>query len=116
MDTSLTAAKCARYVMAQMNDQMPRTYRRQLHPRQDLDAIVESSRPAVRIAASRRSRDFTWPSRRNVAGLIEDGLVLQTGIGGIPDAVLPFLKDRKDLAVHSETGLGWRDPLDRSRA
>jgi len=39
---------------------------------------------------------------RNVAGLIEDGAVLQTGIGGIPDAVLPFLMDRKDLGVHSE--------------
>ncbi len=37
-----------------------------------------------------------------MAGLIEDGSVLQTGIGGIPDAVLPFLMDRKDLAVHSE--------------
>jgi 4-hydroxybutyrate CoA-transferase len=32
-----------------------------------------------------------------VAGLIEDGAVLQTGIGGIPDAVLPLLMDRKDL-------------------
>ena len=39
---------------------------------------------------------------RNVAGLIEDGAVLQTGIGGIPDAVLPLLMDRKDLGVHSE--------------
>lgn len=39
---------------------------------------------------------------RNVAGLIEDGAVLQTGIGGIPDAVLPFLMDRKDLGIHSE--------------
>jgi 4-hydroxybutyrate CoA-transferase len=39
---------------------------------------------------------------RNVASLIEDGAVLQTGIGGIPDAVLPFLMDRKDLGVHSE--------------
>jgi acyl-CoA hydrolase len=28
--------------------------------------------------------------------------VLQTGIGGIPDAVLPFLMDRKDLGVHTE--------------
>jgi acyl-CoA hydrolase len=37
-----------------------------------------------------------------VAGLIEDGCVLQTGIGGIPDAVLPFLTDRKDLGIHSE--------------
>jgi 4-hydroxybutyrate CoA-transferase len=39
---------------------------------------------------------------RHVASLIEDGAVLQTGIGGIPDAVLPMLMDRKDLAVHSE--------------
>jgi acyl-CoA hydrolase len=38
----------------------------------------------------------------NVASLIEDGAVLQTGIGGIPDAVLPFLMDRKDLGIHSE--------------
>src|SRR5208337_4544047 len=39
---------------------------------------------------------------RNVEGLIEDGAVLQTGIGGIPDAVLPYLMDRKDLGIHSE--------------
>jgi len=39
---------------------------------------------------------------RNVAELIDDGAVLQTGIGGIPDAVLSFLMDRKDLGVHSE--------------
>ncbi len=39
---------------------------------------------------------------RNVAGLIEDGSVLQTGIGGIPDAVLSMLMDRKDLGIHSE--------------
>ena len=34
--------------------------------------------------------------------MIEDGAVLQTGIGGIPDAVLPLLTDRQDLGVHSE--------------
>src|SRR5215470_521764 len=39
---------------------------------------------------------------KNVASLIEDGAVLQTGIGGIPDAVLPFLMDRQDLGVHTE--------------
>jgi acyl-CoA hydrolase len=39
---------------------------------------------------------------RNVASLIEDGAVLQTGIGGIPDAVLPYLMDRRDLGIHTE--------------
>ena len=38
----------------------------------------------------------------HVASLIEDGSVLQCGIGGIPDAVLPNLMDRKDLGVHTE--------------
>src|SRR5208283_3890911 len=38
----------------------------------------------------------------NAASLIEDGAVLQCGIGGIPDAVLPNLMDRRDLGVHTE--------------
>jgi acyl-CoA hydrolase len=38
----------------------------------------------------------------NVASLIPDGAVLQTGIGGVSDAVLGYLRDRKDIGVHSE--------------
>jgi len=38
----------------------------------------------------------------HVSSLIEDGSVLQLGIGGIPDAVLPNLTDRRDLGVHTE--------------
>ena len=36
------------------------------------------------------------------ASLIDDGATLQLGIGAIPDAVLTFLKDKKDLGIHSE--------------
>jgi 4-hydroxybutyrate CoA-transferase len=36
------------------------------------------------------------------AGLIEDGSTMQMGIGGIPDAVLTFLGDKKDLGIHTE--------------
>ena len=39
---------------------------------------------------------------RNVAELVRDGAVLQLGIGGIPNAVLAALGDRKDLGVHTE--------------
>jgi 4-hydroxybutyrate CoA-transferase len=38
----------------------------------------------------------------NVASLIEDGACLQSGIGGIPSAVLLHLMDRKDLGIHTE--------------
>jgi acyl-CoA hydrolase len=101
VDTTLTAAKCARYVVAQVNDYMPRTYGDSFIHVSDIDAVVGSSRPLCELKKPVVT-DMHVAIARNVAGLIDDGDVLQTGIGGIPDAVLPFLMDRKDLAVHSE--------------
>jgi len=101
VDTTLTAAKCARYVVAQVNDQMPRTYGDSFIHVNQIDAVVESSRPLCAMVKHEITEMHTAIAH-NVAGLIEDGSVLQTGIGGIPDAVLPFLMDRKDLGIHSE--------------
>ena len=110
VDTSLTAAKCARYVVAQINDQMPRTFGDSFIHVTELDAVVDSSRPLCAMKLPHIT-DMHKAIARNVAGLIEDGAVLQTGIGGIPDAVLPFLMDRKDLAVHSELASDGVIPL-----
>lgn len=101
IDVSLTAAKCARFVVAQINDQMPRTYGDSFIHVSELGAIVESSRPLCAMKRAEVS-ELQVAIARNVASLIEDGAVLQTGIGGIPDAVLPMLMDRKDLGIHSE--------------
>lgn len=101
VDTSLTAAKCSRYVVAQINDQMPRTFGDSFIHVSELDAIVNSSRPLCEMKQAPVT-EMQVAIARNVAGLIEDGSVIQTGIGGIPDAVLPFLMDRRDLGVHSE--------------
>src|SRR5215472_8325139 len=101
VDTTLTAAKCARYVVAQVNCYMPRTYGDSFIHVNDIDVVVESSRPLCELQKPLITR-IHIAIARNVAGLIGDGAVLQTGIGGIPDAVLPFLADRKDLAIHSE--------------
>lgn len=101
VDTSLTAANCARYVIAHINDQMPRTYGDSFIHVSKLHAIVEASRPLCE-AKKPQIAETHVAIAKNVAGLIEDGAVLQIGIGGIPDAVLPFLMDRKDLGGHSE--------------
>src|ERR1700674_3949981 len=101
VDTTLAAAECAGYVVAQVNDCMPRTYGDSFVHVSDIDAVVESSRPLCELKQPVVT-DMHVAIARNVAGLIEDGAVLQTGIGGIPDAVLPFLTDRKDLGIHSE--------------
>jgi 4-hydroxybutyrate CoA-transferase len=101
VDTTLTAAKCAKRVVAQVNAQMPRTYGDSFIHVSDIDVVVESTRPLCALEKTEPS-ELQVAIARNVATLIEDGAVLQTGIGGIPDAVLPLLMDRKDLGVHSE--------------
>ncbi len=101
VDTTLTASKCARYVVAQVNDQMPRTYGDSFIHVSQIHAFVESSRPLCELPKPKIT-DLHVAIARHVAGLIDSGAVLQTGIGGIPDAVLPFLMDRKDLGVHTE--------------
>jgi acyl-CoA hydrolase len=101
VDTTLTAANYARCVVAQVNDHMPRTFGDSFIHVSRIDAFVESSRPLCELPKPEIT-EMHLAIAKNVAGLIEDGAVLQTGIGGIPDAVLPFLMDRKDLGVHSE--------------
>lgn len=101
IDTTLTAAKCARLVIAQVNDQMPRTYGDSFLHVGQIHLFVESSRALCELPQEKIS-DLHVEIARNVAGLIDDGAVLQTGIGGIPGAVLPFLTDRKDLGIHTE--------------
>jgi len=101
VDTTLTAAKTARFVVAQVNDQMPRTYGDSFIHVSDVDAVVEVSRPLCELP-----REEITPLHRaiarNVATLIDDGATLQLGIGGIPDAVLLELTNRNDLGVHTE--------------
>ena len=101
VDTTLTAARCARHVVAQVNDRMPRTFGDSFIHVSQIHALVESSRPLCQLPAVESSA-LHVAIAKNVAGLIDDGAVIQTGIGGLPDAVLPLLMDRKDLGVHSE--------------
>ena len=101
VDTTMTAVRCAKFSVAQVNDQMPRTYGDCFLHIDQIDAFVETSRPlceAPKVEITPTHRLIA----KHVATLIEDGSTLQTGIGGIPDAVLPYLTDRQDLGVHTE--------------
>ena len=101
VDTTLTAAQCARYVVAQVNDHMPRTYGDSFIHVSKIDAFVESSRPLCELPKAEIT-SLHHAIAGHLAGLIDDGAVIQTGVGGLPNAVLPFLMDRKDLGVQSE--------------
>jgi 4-hydroxybutyrate CoA-transferase len=100
VDYTMAAAECATTVIAQMNRNLPRTGGAKIH----LDAInfiVEQDEPLIELKAPVIS-DIEKMIGENVAGLIPDGATLQLGIGAIPDAVLLFLTDKKDLGIHSE--------------
>jgi len=101
MEATLTAARCAKYIVAQVNSHVPRTCgNTHLHVN-EIDAFVEHSEPVAELRPH-QSSEIQRLIARNVAGLIEDGSTIQVGIGGLPDAILAYLTDRRDLGVHTE--------------
>jgi 4-hydroxybutyrate CoA-transferase len=101
VDCTLTAARCACYVIAEVNDQMPRTLGDCFLHTSKLSAMVKTSRPLLELVPEPYT-ELQHHIARNVASLIPDGAVLQIGIGGIPEAVLHCLADHTDLGIHSE--------------
>ena len=101
IDVSLAAVQEARYVIAQVNPQMPRSHGDGLLHVSRLDAMVEVDEPLPESAPAQPS-ELERAIGRHVAGLIEDGSTLQMGIGAIPDAVLGSLHSHKDLGIHTE--------------
>ncbi len=96
-----TAADVADVVVAEVNPRMPRTLG---------DSFIHISKISHIIEVDYRLPEFRMgePSEvqqtigKHIAELIEDGSTLQTGIGGIPDAVLQYLGDKKNLGIHTE--------------
>jgi acyl-CoA hydrolase len=101
IDVSLAAVQEARYVIAQVNPQMPRSHGDGLLHVSRLDAMVEADDPLPEPGPAELG-DVERAIGRHVAGLIEDGSTLQMGIGAIPDAVLAALTGHRDLGVHTE--------------
>ena len=91
----------AKMVIAQVNDQMPRTMGESFLHVSQLTYCVEASTPLPELGGGTIG-EVEEAIGRNVASLVEDGSTLQLGIGTIPDAVLKFLGDKKDLGIHSE--------------
>jgi 4-hydroxybutyrate CoA-transferase len=101
VDCTLTASRCAPNILAEVNERMPRTHGDTFIHVSRISAVVETSRPLLE-ARSEHFTDLHLRVARNVATLIPDGATLQTGIGGIPEAVLTLLGDKRDLGIHTE--------------
>ncbi len=105
IETGLTksAAESADCIVAQVNAQMPYIAGDTFIHINDIDYIVETDEPLDEFAMGAMPGDPTVESiAQHIAELIPDGATLQMGIGAIPDSVLPYLEDKRDLGIHTE--------------
>lgn len=101
VDAALAASHAARIIVAEINEQMPRTHGNTLLPFERIDAFIHTNRPL-------HEHPRTEPSAvdhaigEHAAALVPDGAALQMGIGAVPDAVLQRLRHKRDLGIHTE--------------
>lgn len=100
-DYTKPAAECADTVIAQINQNMPRVFGDNFIHINDIDYIVEADMPVIELPPPEIT-DVEKAIGENCASLIQEGDTLQLGIGAIPDAVLFFLKAKRNLGIHSE--------------
>jgi acyl-CoA hydrolase len=93
--------EAADLVVIEVNENLPWTLGdTQLHI-DDVNFIVENNVPLFELPAAPPT-DAEQSIGGYIAELIEDGSTLQLGIGGIPNAITPFLMKRHDLGIHTE--------------
>ena len=101
IDYTLKAAKSAKTIIAQVNNNMPRTHGDSFLRVEEIAYFVPVDEPLIEIPRP----EITEAEKAigaYIADLIEDGSTLQLGIGAIPDAILFALKDKRDLGIHTE--------------
>jgi 4-hydroxybutyrate CoA-transferase len=98
-----TPAEAARIIIAEVNQQMPRTLGDTFIHVNKLDYIVPVDYDLMEVSMSQGGpTELSQKIASYIAELIPDGATMQMGIGAIPDAVLGFLYEKKDLGVHTE--------------
>jgi 4-hydroxybutyrate CoA-transferase len=105
IETGLTKspAESARVIIAEVNENMPRCLGDSFIHVSRLDYIVPVDYPLLELPMTADGlSDVHIKIGEAIAEMIPDGATMQMGIGAIPDAVLKFLGDKRDLGVHTE--------------
>jgi acetyl-CoA hydrolase len=102
VDCAKPAALAARTVVAQVNTRMPRTHGDSFLHVSQIDYLVPFDQELIEVGEAASDDPECGDIGRLVAGLIEDGSTIQTGIGLIPNAVLAALRSHRHLGLHTE--------------
>jgi len=101
VDVVSSAVKAAKYVIAQINPKMPRTNGHTFVHLNQIHAWINQEQDLPEVIPPELDRR-TEQIGQYAAMLVENGATLQIGIGKIPEAVLRYLANHKDLGIHSE--------------
>ena len=102
VDITKTAAEVASYVVAEVNPNMPRTLGDSFLHVSEIDAFVENDIPLLEFV-QKAPGDIAKAIGEHIADLIENESTIQTGVGRIPNSVFPYLMNKRDLGIHTET-------------
>jgi len=100
-DIVKSAAESARMVIAEVNSNAPRALGDSFIHVNRIDRLVPCDDPLLE-APQGAPDELSKAIARHITGLIPNGATLQLGIGSIPDAVLHFLTEHRDLGIHTE--------------
>ena len=101
VDVVKAATEKAKIVIAQINPNMPRIHGDGFIHIKDVDFIIPYDEPLLEVSKTQAS-DVIKTIGKNVARLVQDGDTIQVGWGGLPNAVMASLYNKKDLGVHTE--------------
>lgn len=90
-----------RLIIAEIDPHMPRTYGRTALHMSRIDYIVEVDEPLFELPQSPVT-EVEKTIGGYVADLIDNGSTIQVGYGGVSESVLYFLKDKRNLGIHTE--------------
>jgi len=98
-----SVAESAKIIIAEVNQQMPRTLGDSFIHVSRLNYVVPVDYPLPELPMSEEGpSEVVEKIAGYIAELIPNGATMQMGIGAIPDAVLKFLYGKKDLGIHTE--------------
>ncbi|MBI2440483.1 MAG: GNAT family N-acetyltransferase [Lentisphaerae bacterium] len=101
VDVVKSAIANASLVIAQVNSNMPRTLGDSCVHVHDIDVLVPTETPIPEVTLP-SANGCTRQIAEYLAALIENGSTIEAGIGYLPQTLLPYLKDKKDLGIHTE--------------
>jgi acyl-CoA hydrolase len=102
VDITKAGMEAAPLVIAQVNPQVPFTWGDSIVHLDEIDYIVEHEEPLVEVIPSVKDAGVASRIGYYVSQLVEDGATIQIGFGSLPGAILPYLKGKKDLGVHTQ--------------